>query len=92
MLPVVRGDRETKLQILLYSVLVAAVSILYYTADSALGYIYLTGAAVSGGVLIYMAARLYWNAPRGYAWSLYKFSLLYLAVLFTLVMVDSSVG
>jgi protoheme IX farnesyltransferase len=92
MLPVVRGDRETKLQILLYSVLVAAVSILYYTADPALGYIYLTGAAVSGGVLIYMAARLYWNAPRGYAWSLYKFSLLYLAVLFTLVMVDSSVG
>lgn len=92
MLPVVRGDAETKIQILLYSVLVVAVTVLYTTADDALGYIYLTGSLLLGAGLIYYAFRLYRGAPRGYAWSVYRFSLLYLAALFVIVMVDSSVG
>ena len=91
MLPVVHGDDQTKAQILLYSVLVAAISVLYTTADAALGYIYLTGSLVLGAGLIYYAARLYRGAPRGFAWSLYRFSLLYLAALFVIVMVDASV-
>ena len=92
MLPVVHGDAQTKVQILLYSILTVAVSVLYTTADGALGYIYLTGSLVLGTVLIYYAFRLYRGAPRGFAWSLYRFSLLYLAGLFAIVMVDSSVG
>ncbi len=92
MLPVVHGDQQTKVQILLYSFLVVGVSVLYTTADAALGYIYLTGSLVLGAGLIYYAARLYRGAPRGFAWSLYKFSLLYLAALFVIVMVDASVG
>ena len=92
MLPVVQGDEKTKLLILLYSVLVVAVSVLYTAADTALGYIYLTGSLVLGAGLIYYAARLYRGAPRGFAWSLYRFSLLYLAALFVIIMVDSSVG
>ncbi len=92
MLPVIHGDEQTKVQILLYSVLTAAISVLYTTADEALGYIYLTGSLVLGIGLIYYAARLYRGAPRGFAWSLYRFSLLYLAALFVVVMVDASVG
>lgn len=92
MLPVVHGDDQTKAQILLYSFLVAALSVLYTTADEALGYIYLTGSLVLGAGLIYYAVRLYRGAPRGFAWSLYRFSLLYLAALFVIVMVDASVG
>ncbi len=92
MLPVVHGDKQTKLQILLYSFLVVAVSVLYTTADDALGYIYLTGALVLGIGLIYYSVRLYIGAPRGFAWSLYRYSLLYLAALFVIVMVDASVG
>ncbi len=92
MLPVVHGDEQTKTQILLYSFLVAALSVLYTTADAALGYIYLTGSIVLGIGLIYYALRLYLGAPRGFAWSLYRYSLLYLAALFVIVMVDASVG
>lgn len=92
MLPVVHGDEQTRLQILLYSVLVAVMAVLYTTADAALGYIYLTGSLVLGIALVYYAARLYFGAPRGFAWSLYRFSLLYLAALFVIVMVDASVG
>lgn len=91
MLPVVQGDYQTKLQILLYSVLVVAVTVLYTTAEPALGYIYLTGSLALGAGLIYYAARLYRGAPRGFAWSLYRFSLLYLAALFVIVMVDSAI-
>ena len=92
MLPVVHGDEQTKIQILLYSVLTAVLSVLYTTADDSLGYIYLTGSIIFGIGLIYYAVRLYVGAPRGFAWSLYKFSLLYLAALFAFVMVDTSVG
>ncbi len=91
MLPVIHGDEQTKIQILLYSFLVAAISVLYTTADDALGYIYLTGSLVLGIGLIYYAMRLYRGAPRGFAWSLYRFSLLYLAALFVIIMVDVSV-
>jgi protoheme IX farnesyltransferase len=91
MLPVIQGDERTKTQILLYSILVVAISILYTTADDSLGYIYLTGASVLGAGLLYYSVRLFWKAPRGFAWSLYRYSLLYLALLFTLAMVDASV-
>lgn len=92
MLPVVHGEAETKLQILLYTFLVVAVTVLYTTADDALGYIYLTGSLVLGAGLIYYAVRLFRGAPRGFAWSMYRYSLMYLAALFVIVMVDSSVG
>jgi protoheme IX farnesyltransferase len=90
MLPVVHGEQQTKLQILLYSVLLVAITVLYYTVDTSLGLVYLIGASVLGAGLLYYAARLYWKAPRGFAWSLYRYSLLYLAALFTLVMIDAS--
>ena len=91
MLPVVLGDRQTKLQMLLYSVLVSGVSILYFAVEPALGYLYLAGASALGAGLVYYAARLYWRAPTGFAGSMYRYSLLYLALLFTLVMVDASI-
>lgn len=92
MLPVVQGEERTRTQILLYSILVVAISVLYTAADASLGYVYLTGSSILGAGLLYYAIKLYWKAPRGFAWSLYRYSLLYLALLFVLAMVDASVA
>ena len=92
MLPVVRGEAVTRVQILLYSILVAMFSLLFVTVESSLGYIYLIGAAVLGAGLVFEAVRLLRQADRAAASRLYRFSLLYLAILFALVMIDASVG
>jgi protoheme IX farnesyltransferase len=87
MLPVVRGERETRKQILLYAVLLWAVTQLPYCAGG-LGTIYLVSSLVLGGVLIGGAVLLYRRADRRSALRLYLFSLLYLALLFGAMVLD----
>ncbi|HEX4207883.1 MAG TPA: heme o synthase, partial [Ktedonobacteraceae bacterium] len=58
MLPVVMGEDETRKQILLYSFLLLGVTLILFVMH-AMGYIYLTAAIVLGGILIYMAVRLF---------------------------------
>jgi protoheme IX farnesyltransferase len=81
MLPVVRGEAETRRQILLYSVLLYAISQLPFCAGG-LGGIYLVGSLVLGASFIGLAVVLYRRADRRSALRLYLFSLLYLALLF----------
>ena len=57
MLPVVMGERETRKQILLYSLLLLAVTMMLFVMH-AMGYLYLVSALILGGILIYMAIRL----------------------------------
>lgn len=90
MLPVVAGKRHTTLQILLYSLLVSIVSVLFSVVETKLNYLYFFGSVFLGVILVYYAFRLHLNAPKGFAWSLYRYSLLYLAGIFTLIMVDVS--
>ncbi len=90
MLPVVEGEERTRQSILLYSILVSTLSLLLAVASGAMGLIYLCGAAVLGAGLTWYAVRLSLSRTRAAAWSLYRYSLLYLALLFTLVMVDAS--
>jgi protoheme IX farnesyltransferase len=90
MLPVVRGEQETRRQILLYAVLLWAVTQLPYCAGG-LGAIYLASSLVLGGLLIGGAAVLYRRADRRSALRLYLFSLLYLALLFGAMVVDVKV-
>jgi protoheme IX farnesyltransferase len=87
MLPVVRGERETRKQILLYSFLLYAVSQLVFCGDG-FGYFYLAASLVLGGGFIYLAVRLLRRGDRRSALVLYLFSLAYLALLFVAMVVD----
>jgi heme o synthase len=90
MLPVVRGERETRKQILLYSVLLYAVTQLPFCAGG-FGVPYLAASVVLGGAFIVGAVRLYRRADRRSALQLYLYSLLYLALLFAAMVVDARI-
>src|SRR5215211_3606384 len=87
MLPVVRGERETRRQILLYTVLLYAVSQLPFCAG-AFGAGYLAASVALGGAFIAGAIALYRRADRRSALRLYLFSLAYLALLFGAMVLD----
>jgi heme o synthase len=88
MLPVVRGERETRRQILLYSVLLYAVTQLPFCAGG-FGTIYLVCSLTLGLGFIAGAVRLYRRADRRSALQLYLFSLAYLALLFCSMVADA---
>jgi heme o synthase len=87
MLPVVRGERETRRQIVLYSVLLYSVTQLPFCAGR-FGAIYLAGSLVLGLAFVGGALRLYHRADRRSALQLYLFSLAYLALLFCTMVAD----
>jgi len=87
MLPVVRGERETRRQILVYSLLLYAVTQLPFCAGS-LGGIYEVGSIVLGLAFLAAAASLYRRADRQAAVRLYLYSMLYLALLFATMVAD----
>ena len=88
MLPVVRGEKETRRQILLYSILLYAVTQLPFSAGG-FGLIYLVSSLALNGVFIGMAFRLTRHPDRRSALRLYLFSLLYLALLFAAMLLDA---
>jgi protoheme IX farnesyltransferase len=87
MLPVVRGEAETRRQILLYSVLLYAVTQLPFCAGG-FGAIYLVSSLLLGVGFIAGAVRLYRRADRRAALRLYLYSLAYLALLFCAMVAD----
>jgi protoheme IX farnesyltransferase len=87
MLPVVRGEAETRRQILLYSVLLYAVTQLPFCAGG-FGAIYLAGSLALGALFMAGAYVLYRRADRRSALRLYLFSLAYLALLFCAMVAD----
>jgi protoheme IX farnesyltransferase len=88
MLPVVRGEDETRRQILLYSILLYAVTQLPFCAGG-FGAIYLVASLVLGLGFIAGAVRLYRRADRASALRLYLYSLAYLALLFCSMVADA---
>jgi protoheme IX farnesyltransferase len=88
MMPVVRGERETRKQILLYSLLLYAITQLPFCAGAFHG-IYLVASMVLGFAFIGGAVLLYRRADRRSALRLYLFSLLYLALLFGAMVADA---
>ena len=88
MLPVVRGEQETRRQILLYSVLLYAVTQLPFCAGG-FGSIYLVASLLLGLGFIAGAVLLYRRADRRSALRLYLYSLAYLALLFSAMVVDA---
>jgi protoheme IX farnesyltransferase len=87
MMPVVRGERETRRQILLYTLLLYAVTQLPFCAGE-FGGIYLAASMLLGLAFIGGAAALYRRADRRTALRLYLFSLAYLALLFGAMVAD----
>jgi heme o synthase len=87
MLPVVRGEEETRRQILLYTILLYAVTQLPFCAG-AFGLPYLAISMVLGAVFIAGAVVLCRRADRRSALRLYLYSLGYLALLFAAMVVD----
>ena len=88
MLPVVRGEGETRRQILLYAVLLYAVSQLPFCAG-AFGATYLVCSVLLGAAFIAGAYRLMRQPSRRTALRLYLFSLAYLALLFGAMVADA---
>ncbi len=87
MLPVVRGEAMTRQQILLYSLLLYAVTQLPFCAG-AFGGIYLAASVLLGVVFVWLAALLYRRQDRRSALRLYLYSLAYLALLFGAMVAD----
>jgi protoheme IX farnesyltransferase len=87
MMPVVRGEHETRRQILLYTLLLYAISQLPFCAG-AFGGLYLVASMVLGLAFIGGSLLLYRRADRRTALRLYLFSLAYLALLFGAMVAD----
>jgi len=88
MLPVVRGARETSTQILYYTVLLVAVTLLLYPAGR-MGALYLAAAVALGGAFIWRALELRRDLTGRRAIRLFSFSNTYLALLFCAMAVDA---
>jgi heme o synthase len=87
MLPVVRGDRQTVRQIVLYSFVLVGVTVLPFLWGT-LGLVYLVAALVLGGGFIWLAVGLARRTTPRRAALLFHSSLLYLALLFVAAAVD----
>jgi protoheme IX farnesyltransferase len=87
MMPVVRGEEETRFQIVLYTFLLVAVTILPF-AGGLFGAVYFISAVVLGAGFIALAVKLFRTRERRPALRLYLSSLAYLALLFAAMVVD----
>ena len=88
MLPVVRGEAETRRQILLYSVLLFATTLILVPVGS-MGPVYTASAVLLGGTFVYRALRVWRTADEARTRRLFSFSILYLGALFAAVGVDA---
>ncbi|BAW02186.1 protoheme IX farnesyltransferase [Thermus thermophilus] len=90
MLPVVLGERATVIQIALYALLTALISLMPLFLGE-LGLLYLAASLLLNALLLLKSLALYRRPERRTAVSLYKYSMLYLALLFAAMAVDRAV-
>jgi len=88
MLPVVRGERETRWQIFLYTVELVALTLVLPLFGLG-GGIYLVSACLLGGALLFSAWKVWRGEGNKVAWKMYRHSSMYLAFLFLALMVDA---
>jgi heme o synthase len=87
MLPVTHGKAYTRLQVLLYTILLFAVSLLPFVVRMS-GWAYLVAALVLGAVFLVYALRIYRAYTDALARATFRYSILYLAALFASLLVD----
>jgi len=87
MLPVTHGKRYTRLQVLLYTLILFAVSLLPYVVRMS-GAIYLLAALLLGGLYLFHALRIYRAYSDEVAQKAFRYSIVYLSALFAALLVD----
>jgi protoheme IX farnesyltransferase len=87
MLPVIKGEAETRRQILLYSLLLLGITLVLFVMGT-MSYIYLVGAVLLGGGLVYLAIRLWRDQSKKWARTLFWYSNMYLAAIFAIMVLD----
>jgi heme o synthase len=88
MLPVVRGELETRRQILIYTIELVIVTLLLPILNLA-GSLYLIASLVLGGALIYAAWAVWKQGGNKVAWRMYKWSSSYLVFIFLAIVIDA---
>jgi heme o synthase len=87
MLPVTHGKAYTRLQVLLYTLILFAVSLLPYVIRMS-GALYLVSALILGGIFLGYALRIYFAYSDAIAQKTFRYSIAYLAFLFAALLVD----
>jgi protoheme IX farnesyltransferase len=87
MLPVTHGKAYTRLQVLLYTLILFAVSLLPYVIRMS-GLVYLAAAIVLGALFVWYALRIYFVYSDAVAQKTFRYSIAYLAFLFAALLVD----
>ena len=88
MLPVVEGEETTRRQIFIYTIELILVTLLLPILNLA-GTIYLVSAVVLGAFLLYAAWRVFREGGNKVAWTMYRWSSMYLAFIFLALILDS---
>jgi protoheme IX farnesyltransferase len=91
MLPVTHGKEYTRLQVLLYTIILFGASLLPFAIGMS-GILYLAAAAALGGAFLYYAVRIYVSYSDALAQRTFRFSIAYLAALFAALLVDHYIG
>ncbi len=87
MLPVTHGDSFTRLHVLLYTVILVAVTLLPFATRMS-GALYLAAVLVLDAVFLYYAIRIYRDYSDRLAQTTFRYSILYLMLLFTALLLD----
>jgi protoheme IX farnesyltransferase len=87
MLPVTHGDKFTRLHVLFYTVILVAVTLLPFATHMS-GLIYVGSAIALGAVFLYYAIAIYRNYSDRLAQTTFRYSILYLALLFAALLLD----
>ncbi len=87
MLPVVKGDKNTVLQIFIYGLVTVAVTLIPFALHE-VSWLYAGSAVILNGYLLYLCLRLYRQIDRKRASGLFHYSMLYLAILFAMLAAD----
>jgi protoheme IX farnesyltransferase len=87
MLPVTHGRKFTQLHVLLYTLILAAASVMPFVYGMS-GWLYLAAAGVLGAIFIAYAVRIYVGYSDALARRAFRYSIVYLAALFAALLVD----
>ncbi|HWG89694.1 MAG TPA: heme o synthase [Candidatus Thermoplasmatota archaeon] len=88
MLPVVKSAKETKLQMLVYTVLLVLASFAFYWPLQVLGLFYFTTAAALGLLFLAYAIQGYYSERNKEQMSLFRYSIVYLSLLYAFMVID----
>lgn len=87
MLPVTHGERFTGLHVFLYTIVLFGVTLLPYATRMS-GLVYLVSAVILGAIYLVYAWKIWRNYSDALARSAFKFSIVYLSLLFATLLVD----